>query len=210
MSKNAIETSSVSLTNDNNSESIQELIKKLEATNLELMNKKENYSECIVVSFTILFVFSLFGLSITWITMSIIAMSNESSSSLQQECMKTNIWAALCTSVCVMTAGMIINIWSLNKDSDKDIVERGIISLVINVALSIWKYLELFAPCAINKLEQRMIYKLLLASFIADIICYGTIIITLIVLIIKAIQDHYKLVELNQNLSKEPTHFDNV
>ena len=45
MSKNAIETSSVSLTNDNNSESIQELIKKLEATNLELMNKKENYSE---------------------------------------------------------------------------------------------------------------------------------------------------------------------
>jgi hypothetical protein len=118
----------------------------------------------------------IIGGYVTWIILSIIALSNNSKDDIQDICSNSNLW------VCLLVLIVFSFVGSLGaSNSNEKKTEAAIINLLFTIGLSIWVGMELHKQCVVDNLSDMNIYIYLNVWFWFAVSIFGIVIVALIV-----------------------------
>lgn len=133
-------------------------------------------STCCLLCSTAFIVVCIVCAYVVWAVFSIKALVHTSNEEITDKCSKSDIW--ICLLVIVIISALQVftnNTSSENKEKDAMKIEQSIhydlyAKIVLNIALVIWVGIELFEPCAQDKLQDTSVYVTLKIWFYASII----------------------------------------
>lgn len=118
----------------------------------------------------------ILGGYVTWIILSIIALSNNSKDDIQDICPNSNLWVCLLVLIVFSLLGSL----AASKSNEKK-TEAAIINLLFTIGLSIWVGMELHKQCVVDNLSDMNIYIYLNVWFWFAVSVFGIVIVALIV-----------------------------
>jgi len=118
--------------------------------------------ECKVFIMSTCFKVVGFALNAVWFGFAVAALVKESNSSIVDECHASVLWPCLCT-CCALSGLSALNAFIGSKKSDEDSNMAGALcNLLIVIGVAIWGAVELSRPCAVDELNTRAVYLMLL------------------------------------------------
>lgn len=119
------------------------------------------------------------GLYLTWIVLSIKALTNISNDDIKDKCNESDMWSLLLTIVVYNGITLIMISLNPNTDNDKSDTDKSnnyvseISKFCIGTALLIWCGIEIFEPCVQDNLSDNIIYNLLQYWFYFGCVMFG-------------------------------------
>lgn len=122
----------------------------------------------------LLTVFVFGGAVVTWIAFSVIALTNESDTTIRNKCETSNLWACLCAMTVITGVNLLINMNSGKSDEKKN---SNLFAACFSLAGFIWMAVELFQPCPWNNLRESQVWTMLVALFGMEVTLLGLFIL---------------------------------
>ena len=118
--------------------------------------------------------------TIAWIVVSSIALGQSSIAEFQENCSGSNIWVSLIVMIIAVGLGMLDN-WCGKRDENNK-RQPNILIMAIGLGSQIFSSIEVFNSCALNKLDDTLVYQLQFWMLIVVYSLYGIMILAGIVM----------------------------
>lgn len=113
--------------------------------------------------------------SIAWIIISSIALNQTTIADYREECSGSHIWISLLVMIIAVGLGMLDN-WCGKRD-DNNKRQPNILIMAIGLGSQIFSSIEVFNTCALNKLDDTLVYQLQFWMLIVVYSLYGIMIL---------------------------------
>ena len=123
---------------------------------------------------------SIAMVGIGWIIASSIALANSSIAEFQDDCSESNIWISLLVMIISVGLGMLDS-WCGKRDENNK-RQPNVIIMAVGLGSQIFSSIEVFDGCAMEKLNNTLVYQLQFWMVIIVYALYGILILSVFVL----------------------------
>ena len=150
------------------------------AGNKEIIDNSEIPGDVVPLCCVVCGYLTLTLASIAWMIASSIALAQSSIAEFQEDCPGSNIWVSLIVLTIAVGLGMLDN-WCGKRDKDNK-RQPNILIMGFGLGSQIFSSVEVFNGCAMNNLNETLVYQLQFWMLIVAYSLYGLLILGLMVM----------------------------